>query len=80
MRGDEGDARETRRCFKAVTAAGVGDEIGNGALNKNVDEDGTVVTARGAVRALFVGLLDCMSYGDWLPVSWQCSVKSKCLN
>ena len=73
MRGEEGDANETRRCFNAVTLAGVGDEMGNGALNWKVDEEGTVVTARGTVRALFGGLLDAMLYDDWFPASWYSS-------
>lgn len=77
MRGDDGDASDTRRCFKAATLAGVGDEIGNGALNKNVDEEGTVVAARGADRPLFGGLLEAMAYDDWFPVNWQDSDKRR---
>ena len=73
MRGDDGDASDTRRCFKAVTLAGFEDEIGNGALNKNVDEEGTVVTARGAGRPLLGGLLEVMPCDDLSPASWQVS-------
>lgn len=75
MRGDDGDANDTRRCFNAVTLAGVGADTGYGALNENVFEDGTVVTARAADRALFGGLLEAILYDDWFPVSWQGSAK-----
>jgi hypothetical protein len=45
--GDDGDASDTRRCLSAETAAdeGGGGETGNGALNENVEEDGSTPLA-----------------------------------
>lgn len=42
-RGDEGKARETRRCcFREGLAEAADDEGGNGAVNENVDDDGGI--------------------------------------
>lgn len=50
MRGEDGSASETRRCFASDD---VGDG-GNGAVNENVDEDG-IVDVEGAAEAIVVG-------------------------
>lgn len=41
--GDEGSARDTRRCLMVPFAAPPDDVGGNGAVNENVDDDGTVM-------------------------------------
>lgn len=53
MRGEDGEARETRLCFKAVAPADDAAATGNGVLNENVEDDGTALACDGS----FAGLL-----------------------
>jgi hypothetical protein len=47
-RGEEGSARDTRLCFKGDAAENEDEEAGNGALNENVEVDGTCRVLSGA--------------------------------
>lgn len=45
-RGEDGNASETRRCFRDEDALGESDS-GNGAVNENVDDDGSLANSTG---------------------------------
>ena len=55
MRGEEGEAKETRLCFKAVAPDDDAAATGNGALNENVEDDGTALACDGSFAGLLLG-------------------------